>query len=78
VIGTNVVEKVICDEPTERGVSKAVWEYHIGGYQVMAKYLKDRRKRELTKEEMEQYMKVAAALRRTIEVQGEVDVVMRL
>jgi hypothetical protein len=31
-----------------RAFSKAVWEYQIGGYQVMVKYLKDRKKRELS------------------------------
>jgi len=84
--GSNTVEKVRYDEKTRRGyfskeqyfngVSKAVWEYHIGGYPVLAKYLKDRKKRELHLEEIEHYMKVAKAIERTIEVQGEVDGVM--
>jgi len=39
----------------------------------MMKYLKDRKGRALTKEGIEHYMKVAAALRRTIEVQKKVD-----
>jgi hypothetical protein len=86
VSGSNMVERVKYDEETRRvcfnkeqyfeGVSKAVWEYQIGGYQVMAKYLTDRKKRELSLEEIEHYMKVAAALRRTIEVQGEVEAVL--
>jgi hypothetical protein len=40
----------------------------------MAKYLKDRKKekRKLSLEEIEHYMKVAKAIERTIEVQGEV------
>ena len=56
--GSNTVEKVRYDEENRRvyfnkeqyfdGVSKAVWAYQIGGYQVMAKYLKDRKKRELS------------------------------
>jgi hypothetical protein len=53
-----------------------VWEYQIGGYQMLAKYLKDRKKRELSLEEIEHYRKVAKAIARTIEVQGEVDGVM--
>jgi hypothetical protein len=83
--GTNTVEKVSYDEENGRvyfnktqyfeGIAKGVWDYQIGGYQVMMKYLKDRRKRELTREEIEHYMKVAAALRRTIEVQKEIDAV---
>jgi hypothetical protein len=39
----------------------------------MAKCLKDRKKRQLSREEIEHYMTVAAALRRTIEVQEEVE-----
>jgi len=81
--GSNTVEKVRYDEENRRvyfnkeqyfeGVSKAVWEYQIGGYQVMAKYLKDRKKRELSLEEIKHYMRVAKAIERTIEVQGKVD-----
>jgi predicted helicase len=82
VSGSNTVEKVSYDEENRRvyfnkaqyfeGVSKAVWEYQIGGYQVMAKYLKDRKKRELSLEEIEHYMKVSKAIERTIEVQGKI------
>jgi len=50
-----------------------VWEYRIGAYQVLAKYLKDRKGRELSLEEIEHYMKVAKAIKRTIGVQREVD-----
>jgi hypothetical protein len=88
VSGSNTVERVKYDEETRRGyfnkeqyfegISKAVWEYQIGGYQVLAKYLKDRKKRELSLEEIEHYRKVAKAIARTIEVQEEVEEVMRL
>jgi hypothetical protein len=40
---------------------------------VMEKYLKDRKGRELSKEEIEHYMRVAKAIERTIEVQGKVN-----
>ncbi len=83
VSGSNTVEKVSYDEETRRvyfnkeqyfeGVSKAVWEYRIGAYQVMAKYLKDRKKRELSLDDIEHYRKVAKAIERTIEVQRMVD-----
>ncbi len=42
----------------------------------MAKYLKDRKKRELSLEEIEHYMRVAKAIERTIEVQEKVEGVM--
>ena len=83
VSGSNTVELVKYDEENRRvyfnkeqyfdGISKAVWEYQIGGYQVMAKYLKDRKKRELSLEEIEHYRKVAKAIERTIEVQKRVE-----
>ena len=79
VSGSNTVEKVRYDGENGRvyfnkeqyfeGISKVVWEYQIGGYQVMAKYLKDRKKRELSLEEIEHYMKVAKAIVRTREGQ---------
>ena len=84
--GTNKVENVRYDEENERvyfnkeqyfdGISKEVWEYRIGGYQVLAKYLKDRKGRELSLQEIEHYMKVAAAIRRTIDVQRKIDQVI--
>jgi hypothetical protein len=42
----------------------------------MAKYLKDRKKRELSLEEIEHYRRVAEAIERTIEVQEKVEGVM--
>ena len=44
----------------------------------MAKYLNDRKKRELSLEEIEHYMKVAKAIERTIEVQEKVEKVYGL
>ncbi|KAF5431907.1 putative helicase [Candidatus Methanophagaceae archaeon] len=83
VSGLNTVEKVRYEEENRRvyfnkeqyfeGISKAVWEYQIGAYQVMAKYLKDRKGRELSLEEIEHYMRVAKAIERTIEVQEKVE-----
>jgi hypothetical protein len=86
VSGSNTVETVRYDEETRRvyfnkeqyfeGIPKDVWVYHIGGYQVMAKCLKDRKKRELSLEEIEHYRKVAKAIARTIEVEEKVDEVL--
>jgi len=77
------VEKVSYDEETRRvyfnneqyfsGISKAVWEYRIAAYQVMAKYLEDRKKRELSLEEIVHYRKMAKAIERTIEVRERVE-----
>ena len=48
-------------------VSPEAWSCRIGGYQVLEKWLKDRKGRELT--EAEQYMKIITAIEKTLEVQ---------
>jgi len=50
-----------------------MWEYRIGAYQVMDKYLKDRKGRKLSLDEINHYMKAAKAIRLTIGLQDEVD-----
>jgi len=45
-------------------------------FPVLAKYLKDRKGRELSREEIEHYMEVVKAIKRTIVVQKEVDEVL--
>ncbi len=48
-----------------------VWEYQIGGYQVLDKYLKDRSKQKL--ESPRHVIRIATALSKTIEIQAEID-----
>jgi len=55
------------------GISKEVWNYHIGGYQVLNKWLKDRKKRKLSVEEIKTYCRIVTALSKTMEIQGEID-----
>jgi hypothetical protein len=55
------------------GVSPDVWEYHIGGYQVAEKWLKDRKGRTLSSEEIVTYAKVITALTETIKIQSGLD-----
>ncbi len=55
------------------GIKEEVWKYQIGGYQVCAKWLKDRKGRMLTLDEIKTYCKIATALSKTIEVQKEID-----
>ncbi|MBN1842635.1 MAG: hypothetical protein JW883_10195 [Deltaproteobacteria bacterium] len=50
-----------------------LWEYQIGGYQVLAKWLKDRRDRVLTLDEIKTYCRVVTAIQRTISLQEEID-----
>ncbi|HEY0512557.1 MAG TPA: type ISP restriction/modification enzyme [Thermoanaerobaculia bacterium] len=51
------------------GIGAEVWEYRIGGYQVLDRWLAGRAGRTLRWEEIEEFQRIAAALRWTIEVQ---------
>ncbi|MDY0018361.1 MAG: type ISP restriction/modification enzyme, partial [Anaerolineae bacterium] len=55
------------------GVPPEVWEFQIGGYQVLVKWLKDRRERALTYDELTHYQRVVVALRETLRLMGEID-----
>lgn len=55
------------------GVPPEVWNFHIGGYQVCKKWLKDRRGGTLTYEDLEHYRKVVTALSETIRPMAEID-----
>ena len=48
-----------------------VWAYQIGGYQVLEKYLKDRKGRRL--EDPVHYLRVATAISLTLEVQADIE-----
>lgn len=54
-------------------VSLPAWEYHIGGYQVAHKWLKDRKGRMLTFDELSHYRRVIAALTETVSIQKKID-----
>jgi len=55
------------------GIPHEVWEYQIGGYQVCDKWLKDRKGRVLSVEEIKHCCKVVTALKKTIDVQLKID-----
>ena len=55
------------------GVPSEVWEYHIGGYQVAEKWLKDHKGRMLSAEEITTYAKVVTAIAETIRIQESLD-----
>jgi len=58
------------------GVPPEVWEFHVGGYQVCEKWLKDRRGRKLSYNDLEHYQKIVVALDRTIRLMAEIDEVI--
>lgn len=55
------------------GIEKEIWEYQVGGYQVLNKWLKDRKKRTLSLDDIKHYCKISTALKKTIEIQKEID-----
>lgn len=55
------------------GVPPQVWEYQIGGYQVCHKWLKDRKDRHLSLDEIKTYCQIVTALVKTIEIQTAID-----
>ncbi len=59
-----------------RGVPEEVWDFHIGGYQVCHKWLKDRKGRTLSDEDVAHYQKIVAALNRTIRIMAKIDEVI--
>jgi predicted helicase len=83
VRGDCVVEKVQYTDNDERvwinakqyfgGVSKTVWEFHVGGYQVCEKWLKDRKGRALTHDEIEHYQRTVSALAETRTLMAQID-----
>jgi predicted helicase len=53
------------------GVTPEVWNYHIGGYQILRKYLKDRKDRMM--DDAPRYCRIVTALYKTIEIQKQID-----
>ncbi len=91
IAGGSVVERIAyCPSPDDpksgrvsinathyfEGVSPDVWAYHTGGFQICHKWLKDRKGRTLSHDEIEHYRRMIAALAETIKVIEEIDRVM--
>ena len=86
--GSNMIEKISYTvDPKEpekgrvwinkvqyiEGVAPEVWEFHVGGYQVCEKWLKDRKGRQLTFSDLQHYQHVVAALAETIALMEQID-----
>jgi predicted helicase len=84
--GTNHVEKIEFDAGNVQindfnyfgPISEEVFQFTIGGYQVCHKWLKDRKGKELTLDEVQTYCKIVTALEKTIELQKEIDEVIEI
>lgn len=53
-----------------------VWNFHIGGYQVCEKWLKDRKGRQISADDRTHYPKIIVALSETIRLMKEIDAVI--
>ena len=54
-------------------VPPEVWDFHVGGYQVCEKWLKDRKGRTLSYDDIETYRRITEAVRQTIRLMAEID-----
>lgn len=81
--GSNTVEKVTYDEQKKRvfinkdqyfeGIELDVWAFYIGGYQPLQKWLKDRKGRTLTSDDILHYQRIVIALKETERLMKEID-----
>jgi hypothetical protein len=84
IAGDNRVEKVLYTDNRVYinknqyfdNVSPAVWEFHIGGYQVCQKWLKDRKDRVLSYDDFTQYLYILAALEQTQLLMQKIDALL--
>jgi len=83
VDGDHMVEKTDFKETTGRvyindkqyfeGIPKETWEFQVGGYQVLEKWLKDRKGRTLSTGDIIHYRKVVTAFSETRRIMQEID-----
>ena len=59
-----------------QNVPEPAWTFHIGGYQPAQKWLKDRKGRTLTPDDVTHYQKIIVALSETERLMGEIDKVL--
>jgi len=81
--GDKRVDKIKHDKTDERvyinkdqyfeGLEGNIWQYQIGGYQVCNKWLKDRKGRILSLDDVKHYCKITTAIKKTIGIQESID-----
>ncbi len=81
--GSNLVEQVkynqaqqqiwINDQQYFANVPPHIWNFYIGGYQVCQKWLKDRKGRELSFDDLVHYQNIISILGETIETMNNID-----
>ena len=60
------------------GVPSEVYEFYVGGYQVLNKWLKDRKGRELSFDDLKHYQNIVGSLSETIRLMTEIDVTIEV
>lgn len=55
------------------GVPEEVWNFYVGGYQVCHKWLKDRKGRTLSDDDIRHYQRIVVALKETITLMQKID-----
>jgi hypothetical protein len=83
--GDNLVAEVVYNQSKKAAyvnpaqyfgpIGKDIWDYQIGGYQVMAKRLKDRKGRRLSLDDIKHYCRITAAIKETIAAQKRIDAI---
>jgi len=81
--GDNKIGRPVYDEKKGRvyinetqyfeGVEREIWEYQIGGYPILYKWLKDRKGTKLSLGDIKHYCRVVTALEHTTKIQDEID-----
>ena len=82
-IGSNIVEEVrfdegrviINDEQFFDNVPAVAWEMPIGGYRPAEKWLKDRKGRMLTGDDIKHYQRIIVAIMKTSELMGKLEAI---
>jgi len=63
----------INNEQYFEGVNPDIWQFHVGGYQVCQKWLKDRKGMYLEYDDLNHYQKIVSAISETIKIMNEID-----
>ena len=86
IAGNNVMDKLryeagrvyINETQYFENVPEIAWNFYIGGYQPAQKWLKDRKSRALSFEDIHHYQKIIHALTQTDRLMREIDTVFSL
>ena len=81
VSDSNIVKKVkytngkvfINDDQYFDGISEDIWNFFIGGYQILDKWLKSRKNMALSSIEIENFLQIVEIIRQTIEFMKKID-----